>query len=54
MAVNAGSRGVMEAVGMRYVRTFSATWDDPLPGTESGEVEYEITRELWEARRDVH
>ena len=46
MAVNAGSRGVMEAVGMRYVRTFFPTFDHPLPGSEQGEVEYEMTREM--------
>jgi RimJ/RimL family protein N-acetyltransferase len=51
MAVNRGSRGVMEAVGMRHVRTFFPTWDDPLPGTELGEVEYEITRATWAAGR---
>jgi RimJ/RimL family protein N-acetyltransferase len=50
MVVNVGSRGVMEAVGMRYVRTYHPRWDDPLPGTELGEVEYEITREMWRAR----
>lgn len=50
MAVNAGSRGVMKAVGMRYVRTYFPVWDDPLPGTDSGEVEYELTRAMWEAR----
>ncbi|XVU28490.1 GNAT family N-acetyltransferase [Actinoplanes sp. CA-054009] len=47
MAVNAGSRGVMEKIGMRYVRTFHPSWDDPLPGSEQGEVEYEMTREMW-------
>ena len=47
MAVNAGSRGVMEAVGMRYVRTFFPVWDDPLPGSEQCEVEYEITLQEW-------
>jgi len=51
MAVNAGSRGVMEAVGMRYVRTYHAHFDDPLPGTEQGEVEYEMTREMWRSGR---
>jgi RimJ/RimL family protein N-acetyltransferase len=51
MAVNDGSRGVMTAVGMRYVRTFFPSWADPLPGADSGEVEYEITREMWAARR---
>ncbi|MGC4806301.1 GNAT family N-acetyltransferase [Micromonospora sp. DT233] len=49
MTVNAGSRRVMEAVGLRYVRTFYPSWDDPLPDTEQGEVEYEMTREMWQA-----
>jgi RimJ/RimL family protein N-acetyltransferase len=49
MAVNLGSRGVMEAVGLRYVRTFHPGFDDPLPGTEHGEVEYEMTREMWQS-----
>jgi len=49
MAVNAGSRGVMEAVGMRYVRTYHPLFDDPLRGTDQGEVEYEMTREMWES-----
>jgi RimJ/RimL family protein N-acetyltransferase len=47
MAVNAASRGVMTAVGMSYVRTFFGEWEDPLPGTEEGEVEYELTRDAW-------
>ncbi|MEU8300476.1 GNAT family N-acetyltransferase [Micromonospora sp. NPDC048909] len=52
MTVNAGSRGVMEAVGMRYVRTYFPLWDDPPPGADLGEVEYEMTRAMWEAGRD--
>lgn len=51
MAVNDGSRGVMRAVGMRYVRTYFPHWDEPLPSSELGEVEYEITREMWQAGR---
>jgi RimJ/RimL family protein N-acetyltransferase len=47
MAVNAGSRGVLEGVGMRYVRTFFPSYDDPLPDAHLGEVEYEMTREMW-------
>jgi RimJ/RimL family protein N-acetyltransferase len=47
MAVNAGSRAVMAAAGMRYVRTYFPSWDDPLPGADQGEVEYEMTREMW-------
>ncbi|WP_405098209.1 GNAT family N-acetyltransferase [Micromonospora sp. NBC_01412] len=51
MAVNTGSRGVMEAIGMRYVRTYFPSWDDPLPGADLGEVEYEMTCGMWEACR---
>lgn len=51
MTVNAGSQGVMKAVGMRYVRTYFPSWDDPLPGAESGEVEYEMTGAMWAAQR---
>lgn len=51
MAVNVGSRGVMRAVGMRHVGTFYPHWNDPLPGAELGEVEYEITRDEFERRR---
>ena len=51
MAVNARSRGVMKAIGMRYVRTYFPSWDNPLPGSKEGEVEYEMTRGMWEALR---
>jgi RimJ/RimL family protein N-acetyltransferase len=47
MAVNAGSRRVMEKAGLRYLRTVHLNWSDPLPGTEHGDVEYEITRAQW-------
>ncbi len=49
MAVNLGSRGVMEKIGMRHVRTYFPSWDDPLPGADLGEVEYEMTRAMWTA-----
>jgi len=51
MSVNTASRHVMRAIGMRYVRTFPSS-DDPFPGTERGEVEYEITRDMWQALRE--
>jgi RimJ/RimL family protein N-acetyltransferase len=51
MAVNTGSRGVMKAIGMRYVRTYFPSWDEPLPGADLGEVEYEMTRPMWQAGR---
>jgi RimJ/RimL family protein N-acetyltransferase len=47
MAVNAASRATMAAAGLRYVRTFHLDWEDPLPGSELGEVEYAISREQW-------
>ncbi|WP_043619302.1 GNAT family N-acetyltransferase [Nonomuraea candida] len=52
MAVNAASRATMNAVGMRHVRTFHLEWEQPLPGSELGEVEYAITREEWLAQHD--
>lgn len=47
MAVNTRSRHVMEKAGLRHLRTFHLHWDDPIPGTEHGEVEYELLREDW-------
>lgn len=51
MAVNRASRRVMEKAGLRYVRTFHLVWDDPIPGTEHGEVEYAVTLSQWAARQ---
>jgi RimJ/RimL family protein N-acetyltransferase len=45
MAVNLGSRRVMEKIGMKYVRTDFDEWPVPIPGSEFGEVKYEIRRE---------
>ena len=50
MAVNAGSRATMAAVGMTHVRTFHQQFEVMLPGSELGEVEYAITRDEWLAR----
>jgi len=44
MAVNTGSRRVMEKAGLRHVRTWHQEWPDPIEGTEQGEVEYAIDR----------
>jgi RimJ/RimL family protein N-acetyltransferase len=46
MAVNHGSRRVMEKIGMRYART-AACEGDPFPGTEHGDVWYALTRSEW-------
>lgn len=45
MTVNERSRRVMVKAGLRHVRTFHQQWDDPIPGTEQGEVEYEVRAE---------
>lgn len=53
MAVNTGSRAVMERIGLQYVRTFDyplAPGEEPLPGNDEGEVEYALTRDAWLAR----
>jgi|GEM_PF-824451 len=50
MAVNVASRATMAAIGMQHVRTFERDFDEPLPGTEHGEVEYAITRKQWSER----
>ena len=47
MAVHHRSRAVMERLGMRLVRTFKADWPVHIPGDEHGDVEYEITAEMW-------
>ena len=47
MAVNHASRRVMEKVGMRYARTVSTDYPDPIPGSEHGDVWYELIRSDW-------
>ncbi|MEV0215328.1 GNAT family N-acetyltransferase [Micromonospora sp. NPDC050695] len=50
MAVNERSRRVMVKAGLRYVRTFHLQFDDPIPGTEHGEVEYELRADAYQER----
>ena len=52
MAVNVGSRRVMEKAGMRLVREYRADWPVRIPGDERGDVEYAITRAEWEASQN--
>jgi RimJ/RimL family protein N-acetyltransferase len=47
MTINTASRATMASVGMTYVRTFHASTDDPILGSEHGDVEYAITRNEW-------
>ena len=51
MFVNDRSRHVMEKCGMRYAKTFHLSFENPLPGTEYGEVLYEITKEEWKKQQ---
>lgn len=44
MAVNHASHRVMEKLGMCHTRTEHADWPDPIPGSEQGEVWYELAR----------
>ncbi|MBM3549895.1 MAG: GNAT family N-acetyltransferase [Alphaproteobacteria bacterium] len=50
MAVNRASRRVMERLGMTHARTDHVDWPDPIPGSEEGDVWYELTRSEWERR----
>ncbi|MFR9777902.1 GNAT family N-acetyltransferase [Micromonospora sp. MS34] len=52
MAVNAGSRRVMEKAGLSYRRTFHQDWPEPIDGSEHGEVEYALTRAEWARATD--
>jgi len=47
MAVNTGSRRVMEKAGLRYARTVHLDWAEPLDGNEHGDVEYRLLRGQW-------
>ncbi|ATE54103.1 GNAT family N-acetyltransferase [Actinosynnema pretiosum] len=51
MAVNSGSRRVMEKSGLVFLRSFTGDWPDPIPGSEHGEVEYGLTRAEWSRNR---
>jgi RimJ/RimL family protein N-acetyltransferase len=44
MAVNQGSRRVLEKAGFQFVETVFPTWAHPIPGSEQGEVIYEVRR----------
>lgn len=50
MAVNKGSRRVMEKIGMKHVRTDFPDFPAYIPGAEDGEVWYELLRSDWEGR----
>lgn len=47
MTINAASRAVMSACGLKHVETFFNKYDTPPAGIEEGEVRYLITKEEW-------
>ncbi|WP_370354197.1 GNAT family N-acetyltransferase [Kribbella sp. VKM Ac-2571] len=49
MAVNHRSRAVMRRSGLRFEKVYHERFDDPLPGTEFGEVLYAVDRVTWDA-----
>ncbi|MEU2723725.1 GNAT family N-acetyltransferase [Streptomyces smyrnaeus] len=53
MAVNQASRRVMDKCGLSFVRNFTGDWPEAIPGSEHGEVEYALTRDAWEQRRQM-
>lgn len=53
MAVNRGSRRVMEKLGMTHMRTDFPLFDDPIHGSEEGEVRYELQRRDWAGVKPV-
>jgi RimJ/RimL family protein N-acetyltransferase len=47
MAVNHASRHVIEKIGLIDARTVSVDWPHPIPGSEDGEVQYELLHSGW-------
>ena len=45
LAVNLGSRRVLEKAGFRHVDTVCPTFAHPIPGSEHGELIYEVRRD---------
>lgn len=50
MAMNGGSRRVMEKAGLHLVRLFHQTWPDVIEGAEHGDVEYALSRSDWQGK----
>jgi RimJ/RimL family protein N-acetyltransferase len=44
---NRASRRVLEKIGMRFTRTVPINFHEPFPGSDEGEVEYELQRAHW-------
>lgn len=53
MAVNRRSRRVMEKAGLTFLRHFTGDWEEPIDGSEHGDVEYILTRSEWARRGEA-
>lgn len=53
MAVNVASRRVMEKAGLTLVRVFHPSFENPIEGTEHGEVTYALHKAAWQRREAV-
>ncbi|WP_091553419.1 GNAT family N-acetyltransferase [Klenkia taihuensis] len=51
LAVNTGSRRVMEKLGLTWRQTYTEDRTAPITGAELGEVEYAVTRAEWRPQR---
>lgn len=49
MAVNTGSRRVMEKCGLTFLRAYTEEWPETIEGSEHGDVEYTLSRAAWAA-----
>jgi RimJ/RimL family protein N-acetyltransferase len=50
LAVNVGSRRVLEKLGMAHTASWATQGKDGVPGRQDGEVGYELSRAAWTAR----
>ncbi|GIF76966.1 GNAT family acetyltransferase [Asanoa siamensis] len=51
MAVNTGSRRVLEKIGLTFERAFFTDWPDVIDGSDQGDVAYALSRDAWDAGR---
>lgn len=51
MAINHGSRRVLEKVGFRHTDSWHDQEEEPIPGSEQGDLGYAISRAAWRSTR---
>ncbi|AOF92256.1 MULTISPECIES: GNAT family N-acetyltransferase [Rhizobiaceae] len=50
MTVNQRSRRVLEKIGMTHIGTDHLAYRHPIPGSEQGDVRYELTSSIWRSQ----